>query len=78
MEDALSTARELLNHNDKLTQDDRNELADLLQYVMSDPKAPLVPAKRRLLEIKLGKAKEYTKEVILDYLAKVTAEMLKP
>jgi len=56
MEDRLQTAKELLYHDDKLSQEDREKLWDLLQYVMSDPKSDLVPAKRKLIDIKLGKA----------------------
>src|SRR5262249_43167252 len=48
MEEKLRTARELLDHDDKLTFDDKTSLWDDLQYVMSDPKADLVPAKRKL------------------------------
>jgi hypothetical protein len=77
MKDRLTTARELLRHDDKLTLEDRNELWDLLQYVMSDPKADLVPAKKKLIEIKLGKATPYVREAILDLSAKIAAEMIK-
>jgi hypothetical protein len=77
MEDRLKTARELLNHDDKLLLDDRNELWGLLQDVMSDPKADLVPAKKKLIDIKLGKATAYVREAILDLMAKTTAEVLK-
>jgi len=77
MDDRLQTARELLDHDDKLTFDDRKKLGDLLQYVMSSPKADLAPAKTKLIEINLEKAGAVTKEVIMDFLAKVTAEMLK-
>jgi hypothetical protein len=77
MEDRLRTARELLEHDDKLSIDDRNNLWDDLQYVMSDPKADLVPAKKKLIEIRLGKATEYVREAILDLIAKIAAEVLK-
>jgi hypothetical protein len=77
MQDRLETARELLEHDDRLSLDERNQLWGLLQYVMSDPKADLVPAKRKLIEIKLGKAAQATREVLLDFLAKVAAESLK-
>jgi hypothetical protein len=77
MEDRLKTARELLRNDDHLTQDDRNDLWDDLQYVMSDPKADLAPAKKKLIEIKLGKATEYVREAILDLIAKTAAEVLK-
>jgi len=77
MEDRLQTARELLYHDDKLTMDDRTKLWDDLQYVMSDPKADLVPSKKKLIEIRLGKATEYVREIILDLIAKTTAEIMK-
>lgn len=77
MEDRLKTARELLDHDDKLSLDDRKALWDLLQYVMSDPKADLVPAKKKLIDIRLGKATAYVREAILDLIAKTTAEVLK-
>jgi hypothetical protein len=41
---------ELLYHDDKLSQDDREKLWGLLQYVMSDPKSDMVPAKKKLFE----------------------------
>jgi hypothetical protein len=78
MEDRLQTAKELLDHDDKLSLEDRKELWDLLQYVMSDPKSDLVPAKKKLIEISLGKAAAVTREIVLDLVAKVTAELLKP
>jgi hypothetical protein len=74
MEERLRTARELLRHDDKLTLADRNELWDLLQYVMSDPKADLVPAKKKLIEIKLGKATGYVRDAVLDLMAKIVVE----
>jgi hypothetical protein len=77
MEERLRTAHELLKHDDKLTLAERNELWDLLQYVMSDPKADLVPAKRKLIEIKLGQATPYVKEIILEWTAKFFAEIAK-
>ncbi|MGH9774547.1 MAG: DUF2321 domain-containing protein [Candidatus Acidiferrales bacterium] len=77
MEDRLKTARELLEHDDKLSPDDRNTLCGLLQDVMSDPKAGPTPAKKKLIEIKLGKATGYVREAVLDLIAKTTAELLK-
>lgn len=77
MEDRLRTALDLLRHDDKLTQADRTDLYDDLQYVMADPKADLFPAKKRLIEIKLGKATPYVKEAILDLIAKIAAEIVK-
>ncbi len=69
--------RELLYHDDKLTMDDRTKLWDDLQYVMSDPKADLVPSKKKLIEIRLGKATGYVREIILDLIAKTAAEVVK-
>ncbi|MBZ5647488.1 MAG: DUF2321 domain-containing protein [Acidobacteriia bacterium] len=77
MEDRLNTARELLDHDDKLSLDDRKNLWGDLQYVMSDPRADLVPAKKKLIGIRLEKATEYVREAILDLIAKATAEVLK-
>jgi hypothetical protein len=77
MQDALDTARELLNHDEKLTLDDRNELSGLLQYVMSDPKGELAAAKRTLIKIKIEKAAQATREFVLDLMAKFGAEMVK-
>jgi len=77
MEERLTTARELLRHDDKLTQEDRQALWSDLQYVMSDPKSDLVPAKKKLVEIMLGKASPYVRDAILDLIAKTFAEMAK-
>lgn len=77
MKDRLNTARELLYHDDQLTLDQREELWDLLQYVMSDPKADLVPAKMKLIEIKLKPAMKATREALLDLAAKIAVESLK-
>jgi hypothetical protein len=51
---------------------------DLLKYVMSDPKSDLVPAKKKLIEISLGKAAAATRDFVTDLLAKYAAEMSKP
>jgi hypothetical protein len=77
MSERLLTARELLNKDEKLTAQDRTELWDLLQDVMSNPTDELTPAKRKLLEINLGKATGYIKDTILDLTAKTIAEMIK-
>lgn len=77
MENLLGTAHELLEHDDKLSLEDRKNLWSDLQYVMSDPKADLVPAKKKLVDIKLGKATAYVREAILDLMAKTAAEVLK-
>jgi len=78
MRDKLDTAHELLNHDDDLELDERKALWDLLQYVMSDPKADLVPAKRKLITIKLQQATAATREFVLDLLARIVVESVKP
>jgi hypothetical protein len=77
MEERLQTAKELLDHDDKLSLDEREKLWDLLQYVMSDPKSDLVPAKKKLIEINLGKAAAATRDFITEITAKYLAEMSK-
>lgn len=78
MRETMETARELLYHDDKLTLDDRNNLWDLLQYVMSDPKSDLAPAKKKLIEFNLTKAASATREFVLDLMAKYAKEMSQP
>ena len=79
MENSLATARGLLDIDDKLTADDREKLFELLQYVMSDPMSPLTPAKKKLIDVKLAKsAAAATREFVLEFLAKYSAEMSKP
>jgi hypothetical protein len=73
----LRTARELLYHDDQLTEDDRQSLWPDLHYVMSNPKADLVPAKRKLIDIKLSKATQWVREAVLDLTAKTIAEISK-
>lgn len=77
MEERLQTARELLWNDDKLSIEERESLWGLLQYVMSDPKSDLVPAKRKLIDIKLGGAVAATREFIETIIAKYMAEMSK-
>lgn len=77
MQERLKTAQDLLDHDDKLTPEDRESLWDDLKYVTSDPKAPLVPAKRKLIGIRLEKAKPYVREFVLDLIAKTIAEVSK-
>jgi hypothetical protein len=77
-EGRLQVARELLYHDDKLTQDDRDKLWDLLKDVMSDPTDDLVPAKRKLIDFSLAKAGQVTKDVLTDLIAKTIAEIVKP
>ena len=78
MEDRLQTAKELLWHDDKLSPEEREKLWGILQYVMSDPKSDLVPAKKKLFEIGIAKALPATREFFLELMAKLAAEMLKP
>jgi len=78
MEDRLQTAKELLDHDDKLSLEEREKLWSLLRYVMSNPKSDLAPAKKKLIEINLGKAAATTRDFVLDLVAKYFAEMSKP
>lgn len=79
MQDRLNTARELLYHDDKLTQNGREQLADLLIYVMSNPKGELTAAKKKLIEVNfLPKAAAATREFVLDLMAKLAKEMMQP
>ena len=78
MEERLRTVRELLNQDKKLSADDRDSLLEDLQYVMSDPKAELVSAKKKLIEFKLEHAPNSVRELILDLAAKVIVESAKP
>ncbi len=77
-EERLQIARELLYHDGKLTQDDRDKLWDLLKDVMSNPSDGLVPAKRKLIDINLAKAGQATKDILTDLIAKTIAEIVKP
>jgi hypothetical protein len=77
LEERLKTARELLEHDDHLTLEDREALWPDLQFVMSNPKSDLVPAKKKLVEIKLGKATGWVRDAVLDLMAKTMAEMAK-
>src|SRR6267142_579288 len=77
MDDKLRTAKDLLFHDEKLTYEERKELWGLLQYVMSNPKADLVPSKSKLIELKIQKAAGPIKDFITDLLAKYAAEMSK-
>lgn len=77
---SLRRRREAIRHankDDKLTVQDRTELWDLLQDVMSNPTDELTPAKKKLLEINLGKATGFIKDAILDLAAKTMAEVIK-
>jgi hypothetical protein len=76
MEDRLRTARELLDHDEKLSLDERNALWNDLQYVMSDPKADLAPAKKKLIDIKLGTAAQATREFFVDLMATIAVKSM--
>ena len=78
MEDRLQTARDLLWNDDHLSLEDRENLWGLLRYVMSHPKSDLVPAKRKLIDIKLGSVLAATRESIENIIAKSIAETLRP
>lgn len=77
MEDRIRTAHDLIEHDEKLSPEDRQKLWADLQFIMADPKADLAPAKRKLNEIRLEKATKYVKEFILDLTAKTLAEVIK-
>jgi hypothetical protein len=77
MDEKLKIAKELLFHDDQLAYEERKELWGLLQYVMSNPKAELAPAKSKLISIKIQKAAAPIREFIIDLLAKCAAEMSK-
>ena len=78
MEDKLRIAKDLLLHAEELSYEDRTELSGLLQYVMSNPKADLAPAKSKLISIKIQKVAGPIKDLVTDLLAKYAAEMSKP
>jgi len=77
MEDKLKTAKDLLFHDDNLTYEEKQELWDLLKYVMSSPKAELAKGKSKLITIKIQKAAEPFKDFVADVMAKYFAEMSK-
>jgi hypothetical protein len=72
--DKLGTAHDLLFHDDKLTYEERKELWNLLQYVMSSPKTDLALAKSKLIAIKIQNAAPI-KDFVTDFLAKYAAEI---
>jgi len=77
MQDRLQTAKDLLYNDDKLSLEEREKLWGILGYVMSDPKADLVAAKKKLFEIEIAKALPATRDLLMDFMAKLTAEMMK-
>jgi len=76
MQDKLETARELLYDIENLTPDERDELWDLLRFVMCDPKSDWARAKTRLIGIKLAKVSKASRDVLLDFTAKVAAQVM--
>jgi hypothetical protein len=78
LKERLRVARDLLNHDDQLTEEDRQSLWPDLQYVMSTPQADLAPARKKLLDIKLNKATGWVRDAVIDLAAKYAAEMSKP
>jgi hypothetical protein len=78
MQERLRTAKDLLKRADKLSPEDRDALYADLEYVMVNPKGDLAPAKRKLIDIRLGEVGQVVKEAILDLMAKTAAEMMKP
>ncbi|MFZ0797599.1 MAG: DUF2321 domain-containing protein [Terriglobales bacterium] len=77
MLDKLETARELLYDLENLSLEEREELWDLLKFVMCDPKSDWVPAKTKLIGIKLAQVSKASRDVLLDFTAKVAAEVMK-
>ena len=79
MEDKLNTARELLYHVEDLSIDEKNELWELLSYVLSGD-SELLKAKEILFREKLKKAGKRVsgevKDFICTLMAKVIAEKM--
>ena len=75
MQDKLDTAHELLYDNKNLSLGERHELWELLKFVMSNPKSDWTPAKRKLATMKLAKVSKVSREFLLDFVAKVAAEV---
>ena len=77
MQDKLETVRELLFDIENLALAEREELWDLLNFVMTDPRSDWAPAKTKLIGAKLAKVSKASREVLLDFTAKVAAEVMK-
>ncbi len=77
MEDKLDTARELLYDNNNLSRGELDELWELLKFVICNPKSDWAPAKTKLVAIKLATVNKASREFLLDFTAKVTAEVAK-
>lgn len=76
-EHSMKVARELIEHDNKLSPEDREKVWEGLKDVMADPRDALVPAKRKLIGITLEKASQFVREFVLDLLAKTITEMAK-
>lgn len=77
MQDKLGTAHELLHDNNNLSFAELDELWELLRFVMSDPNSEWAPAKTKLITMKLAKVNKESREFLLDFTAKVAAEVAK-
>jgi len=77
MQDKLETARELLYDLDNLSLGERDQVWELLKVVMSDPNSEWAEAKTELIGIKLAKVSRVSRDVLLDFTAKVAAAVMK-
>jgi len=77
MQDKLETARELLYDIESLSVDERDELWELLKFVMSDPQSDWAPAKTKLIGVKLKKVSKASRDVLLDFTARVGSAVIK-
>ena len=77
MQDKLESARELLYDIENLSLAERGELWDLLNFVMTDFQSDWAPAKTKLIRAKLAEVSKASREVLLDFTAKVGAEAMK-
>jgi hypothetical protein len=77
MQDKLDTAHELLYDNNNLSLAELDELWELLKFVMSDPNSEWAPAKTKLITMKLARVNKASREFLLDFTAKVAAEVAK-
>ena len=74
MQDEWDTAQELLYDNHDLSLAERDELWELMKFVMSDPKSDLAAAKTGLIATKLAKVNKTSREFLLDFIVKTAAE----
>jgi hypothetical protein len=63
MDDRLRTIRRVLDHNKRLSTEEKSDLLNDLEYVISDPSADLVPMKKSLINIALEKAPEIRQSI---------------